>query len=134
MTREWHNFDYKAAAPSWYRCDSCLRGGVRLYREEQRALHENSFLSGIYCAYCSEIEQSTNRAHKTKLRIPTSEEPYGNQDYDRYWGLPGVIGTRIPAIPATMSGVFLTISSMRGGSYINTGISWWTQLKERREI
>lgn len=101
--------DYSSTnVPTTYHCNNCKAIGVKLWREYQTFLNNQTLL----CVICSgkEQEKDTSNVDKNGLRDSGS----GKTDQ---------IGWRIPAVPTKENNTYWGYSSVP-----EEGVNWWKKL------
>ncbi len=102
--------DYQASiAPSNYCCHKCYAQGVKLWREYQTFLNNQTLL----CAKCAGKEQKKDTSTIDEEGLYQSE--FGRTDQ---------IGWRIPAVPTKENDTYWGYTSVP-----EEGVQWWKRLK-----
>jgi DNA-directed RNA polymerase subunit RPC12/RpoP len=113
--------DYESATvPTSYTCSKCGKTGVKLWRDYQTFLENQT----LFCADCSgkeqekdvsEITDDGNTPHVVHKLEVGSHTSWSNS-----------IGWRVPAIPTTENNAFWSY-----GALPPDGLGWWQRLPNR---
>lgn len=105
--------------PPQYHCGKCGAHGVKLWREYQTFLENQTLM----CAACACEEQSNKERtfsitqdEKGHVSVTRTPDPYGIQGGDQ-------IGWRIPAVPTEDGQTYWGYCSIGSG-----GVAWWERL------